>query len=150
MGQAMGKAQGKTSDAEIVPSATAEAARIVEAFLDASMIPDPVAAGRYIADDLQITFTGGRKFSHPRESAAFNGKRYKWVKKKFERTDVVPGTSETIVYNLGTLYGEWPDGTPFEGNRYVDRFVVRDGKIVQMDVWNDSAERILTRHGINA
>ena len=98
----------------------------------------------------KITFTGGRKYSHPRETAAFNAKRYKWVKKKMERTDVVPGVSETIVYNLGTLYGEWPDGTPFEGNRYVDRFVVRGGKIVQMDVWNDSAERLLTRNGIEA
>ena len=66
-----------------------------------------------------------------------------------ERTDVVPGRGETIVYNIGTLYGEWPDGTPFEGNRYVDRFVVRGGKIVQMDVWNDSAERLLTRNGID-
>jgi ketosteroid isomerase-like protein len=76
-------------------------------------------------------------------------KRYKWVKKKMERTDVVAGEGETIVYNLGTLYGEWPDGTPFDGNRYVDRFVVRDGKIVQMDVWNDSAERLLLRAGID-
>ena len=66
-----------------------------------------------------------------------------------ERTDVVPGRGETIVYNLGTLYGEWPDGTPFEGNRYVDRFVVRGGKIVQMDVWNDSAERLLLMRGID-
>ena len=95
--------------------------------------------------ELKITFTGGRKYSHPRETTAFNARRYKWVKKKMERTDVVPGHGETIVYNLGTLYGEWPDGTPFEGNRYVDRFVVRGGKIVQMDVWNDSAERLLTR-----
>ena len=47
--------------------------------------------------------------------------------------DVVPGHGETIVYNIGTLYGEWPDGTPFEGNRYVDRFVVRGGKIIRMD-----------------
>ena len=101
----------------------------------------PETAARYIAADLKITFTGGRKYSHPRETAAFNAGRYKWVKKKMERTDVVAGDGETIVYNLGTLYGEWPDGTPFEGNRYVDRFVVRGGKIVQMDVWNDSAER---------
>ena len=67
-----------------------------------------------------------------------------------ERTDVAPGDGDTVVYNTGTLYGEWPDGTPFEGNRYVDRFVVRDGMIVQMDVWNDSAERILTRNDIEA
>ena len=112
--------------------------------------PIPQTAARYIADDLAITFTGGRKYRHPRETTAFNAKRYKWVKKKMERTDVVAGEGETIVYNLGTLYGEWPDGTPFEGNRYVDRFVVRDGKIVQMDVWNDSAERLLTKAGIEA
>jgi hypothetical protein len=129
---------------------TAAAADIVERFLVASMVPDPQTAALHISDDLKITFTGGRKYSHPRETAAFNGKRYKLVKKKMERTDVVPGNGETIVYNLGTLYGEWPDGTPFEGNRYVDRFVVRGGKIVQMDVWNDSAERLLTRNGIEA
>jgi hypothetical protein len=127
-----------------------EAAAVVEAFLHASMVPDPQTAARYIADDLAITFTGGRKYHHPRETAAFNAKRYRWVKKKMERTDVVPGERETVVYNLGTLYGEWPDGTPFEGNRYVDRFVVRNGKIVQMDVWNDSAERLLVKAGIEA
>lgn len=127
---------------------TADAAEIVERFLEASMIPDPVKAATYVSNELRITFTGGRKYSHPRETTAFNAGRYKWVKKRFERTDVVPGTGETIVYNLGTLYGEWPDGTPFEGNRYVDRFVVRGGKIVQMDVWNDSAERLLTKNGL--
>jgi hypothetical protein len=40
--------------------------------------------------------------------------------------------------------------TPFEGSRYVDRFVVRGGKIVQMDVWNDSAGRLLLKNGIEA
>ena len=129
---------------------TSEAAGIVERFLVASMVPDPETAARYISPDSTITFTGGRRYRHPQESAAFNARRYKWVKKRMERTDVVPGQGETVVYNLGTLYGEWPDGTPFEGNRYVDRFVVRGGKIVEMDVWNDSAERLLTRHGIEA
>jgi hypothetical protein len=129
---------------------TAEAAEIVERFLEASMVPDPETAARYIAADLAITFTGGRKYNHPRETAGFNAKRYRWVKKKMQRTDVVPAAGETIVYNTGTLYGEWPDGAPFEGNRYVDRFVVRNGKIVQMDVWNDSAERLLIRNGIKA
>ncbi len=129
---------------------TAEAAEIVEQFLEASMVPDPIKAATFIAAELSITFTGGRKYTHPRETAAFNAKRYKWVKKRFERTDVVAGTGETIVYNIGTLHGEWPDGTAFEGNRYVDRFVVRGGKIVKMDVWNDSAERLLVRNGIDA
>jgi len=130
--------------------ATKSAAEIVEKYLEASMIPDPVAAAKYIAKDVRITFTGGRQFRHPSDCAAFNAKRYAWVKKKMERSDVVPGADETIVYNTGTLYGAWPDGTPFEGNRYVDRFVVRNGLIVDMQVWNDSAERILTMRGIEA
>lgn len=140
-----------TPAARAIPAnETAAAADIVERFLVASMVPDPETAAGYMTEDVAITFTGGRKFAHPRETSGFNATRYKWVKKKMLRTDVAPGVGETIVYNTGTLYGEWPDGTPFEGNRYVDRFVVRDGKIVQMDVWNDSAERILARNGINA
>ena len=129
---------------------TAQAAELVERFLVASMIPDPEKAAGFMSADVAITFTGGRQFRHPREATAFNAMRYKWVKKKMERTDVAPGNGEIVVYNTGTLYGEWPDGTPFEGNRYVDRYVVRDGLIVKMDVWNDSAERILTRNAIGA
>ncbi len=128
----------------------AEAARIVDAFLEASMRPDPVAAAAFMAPDVRIVFTGGRLFGHPGEATAFNAARYRWVKKRILRNDVVPGPEETVVYNLGTLYGEWPDGTPFEGNRYVDRFVIRGGVIVSQEVWNDSAERILSRAATTA
>lgn len=125
-------------------------AAIVEAYLTASMIPDPDAAAAYMAPGTVITFTGGRAFDHPRGPTAFNAKRYRWVKKRMDRFDVCPGDGETVVYSVGTLYGEWKDGTPFEGNRYVDRFVVRNGKITRMDVWNDSAERILVQRAIDA
>lgn len=131
------------------PSAEDDAA-IVQAYLEASMVPDPETAALYVAPDVQITFTGARRFGHPREVTAFNAGRYAWVKKRMERLDVVPGVGETVVYSLGTLYGAWPDGTPFEGNRYVDRFMVRNGRIVTMEVWNDSAERLLEKHGVAA
>lgn len=91
----------------------------------------------------------------PAECAAFNASRYKWVKKEIERTDVViPSAAETarsavVVYSIGTLYGEWPDGVPFEGNRYVDRYVVRKGLITSMEVWNDSARWLLARAGLS-
>jgi ketosteroid isomerase-like protein len=86
----------------------------------------------------------------PSECAAFNRGRYKWVKKAFGPTHVAEGGTddETVVYQTGALYGEWPDGTKFEGNRYVDRYVVRRGKIVRMEVWNDSAEWLLVRAGL--
>ena len=133
-------------------NAEAHAKRLVEEFLDASMVPDPDRARTYMAPDVVIVFTGGRRFADPAQSTAFNAARYRWVKKRMERTDVVAGGTdeETIVYNTGTLYGEWPDGQPFSGNRYCDRFVVRHGRIVRMDVLNDSAEMLLVRAGLAA
>ncbi len=122
----------------------------VRVYLETHMIPDPVAAAKYVGPGFALTFTGGRKFDSPTGASSFNARRYKWVKKNMDRFETVPGDTETVVYSLGTLYGEWPDGTPFEGNRYVDRFVVRDGLIVSQDVWNDSAERLLTKNGIEA
>jgi len=118
------------------------------------MIPDPQAASRYTAPDMKITFTGKRAMREPADCTKFNASRYKWVKKSIERTDVVIPSAqeaelgETVVYSIGTLYGEWPDGQPFEGNRYVDRYVVKHGLITHMDVWNDSAEWILVRAGM--
>ncbi len=130
--------------------APASPAAVVDEYLRLLMIPDPVSAARYVAPDLRIRFTGGREMRAPAECAAFNATRYQWVKKKFEATETVTGgtPAETIVYSLGTLYGAWPDGTPFEGNRYVDRYVVRNGLITQMEVWNDSAEWLLVRAGL--
>ena len=126
------------------------AAKLVEEYLHLLMIPDPEAARRYIGPELEIRFTGNRLMHEPAECAAFNAGRYKWVKKKFGPTHVAEGGSddETVVYQTGTLYGEWLDGTSFEGNRYVDRYLVRRGKIARMEVWNDSAEWLLVRAGL--
>lgn len=123
------------------------AAAVVDDFLRLLMVPDPAAARRFVAPGLRIRFTGGRSMSDPAECAAFNAGRYRWVKKRIDATETVAGGTPagTVVYSLGTLHGEWPDGTPFEGNRFVDRYVVRDGLITQMDVWNDSAEWLLSR-----
>jgi len=138
------------SETAVIPSLKFSDAEIVRDYLEASMVPDPDRAAQYMAPGTIITFTGGREFNHPRGPTGFNAMRYAWVKKKMDRFDVCPGDGETVVYSVGTLYGEWHDGTKFDGNRYVDRFVVRGGMIVKMDVWNDSAERILTRKGIEA
>lgn len=83
-----------------------------------------------------------------RAITAFNAGRYAWVKKQLGAFDWMERDDHTVVYSTGTLYGEWPDGRSFSGNRYLDRFEVRGGRITRMDVWNDSAEWIL-EPGIN-
>ena len=119
------------------------AVAIVKAFLVASMIPDAERAATFMHPEVKITFTGRREMVGAADIACFNGERYKWVKKSLGEFDAVAHADCVVVYSNGTLYGEWPDGRAFAGNRYIDRFEVRDGKITHMDVWNDSAEWLL-------
>lgn len=143
----------ETSQQAVRPSPPALApGPLIEEYLRILMIPDPAGVRHFVAPGLRIRFTGGRVMRDPGETAAFNASRYAWVKKRMERTEVVAGgtVAETVVYSLGTLYGAWPDGTLFEGNRYVDRYVVCHGLITEMDVWNDSAEWLLVRAGLVA
>ncbi len=119
------------------------AVTIVSNFLEASMAPDPERAATFMAPNVRITFTGGRIMESTQAITDFNSGRYAWVKKALGQFDWTEHPDHTVVYSNGTLYGEWPDGRPFSGNRYLDRFEVRNGQITRMDVWNDSAEWIL-------
>jgi len=67
---------------------------IVEEFLRIVMIPDPQGARAFVAPDVQIRFTGARVMQDIAECSAFNAGRYRWVKKRFERTDVVQGADD--------------------------------------------------------
>lgn len=141
------------SDATTAGSAPATARDVrdmVLEYLEATMAGRADALSDRIAPDCEIVFSGGRVFASPADIGRFNAGRYRWVKKRMERTDVATTDDAVVVYSIGALYGEWPDGTPFDGNRYIDRFEVRDGVIVRWEVWNDSGERLLEHHGIEA
>lgn len=127
-----------------------EARDVVAAYLAASMAGDAEEARRYLAPDCVIVFTGGRVMHDPAEPPAFNARRYARVQKRPLRTDAVAdaATGCVHVWTTGHLHGAWPDGTPFDGNRYVDFFAVRDGLIRRTEVWNDSAEILLHRAGL--
>ena len=115
---------------------------IVEEFLETMAARDLAAARAMLAPGFAMTFPGGARFATLEELVAWAKPRYRWVKKRYDRFDETPAAAngETIVYCYGTLYGEWPDGTPFEGIRFIDRFVVRAGKLADQQVWNDLAE----------
>ena len=68
-----------------VKTKTLSDAGIVEAYLTASMVPDPDGAAAYMKPGTIITFTGGREFDHPRGPTAFNAARYRWVKHSTSR-----------------------------------------------------------------
>lgn len=130
------------------PEARREIAFIRQFLID-SMGADPARAGSCFAPGARITFTGGQEFDSPAGIRALNAARYAHVQKEFDRFDLIDRPDGTVVvYSLGWLYGAWPDGEGFEKNRYIDRFELKDGLITRMEVWNDSAERLLTRAGL--
>jgi hypothetical protein len=94
-------------------------------------------ANAYLAPGCQMLFPGGAVFTDCTEVPVRAASIYRWVKKVFERFDEHQTQQGTVVYNYGGLRGEWLDGEPFEGVRYIDRFLVRNGRIVDQKVWND-------------
>ena len=87
-----------------------------------------------------MEFPGGVRMRTLEELIAWSKPRYRSIGKTFDSFSEAFTSTETIVVCHGTLHGEWPDGTPFEGIRFVDRFTVAGDKITSQMVWNDLAE----------
>ena len=114
--------------------------RVVMDFLAAMEVRDLDTARGLVADGFAMTFPGGARFTVLEDLVAWSAPRYRRVTKTFEGMDVAPAADGTTVIARGTLAGEWPDGTPFDSIRFVDRFMLRQGRIATQEVWNDMAE----------
>tara|TARA_R110002074_G_scaffold196880_3_gene363735 strand:+ start:4035 stop:4601 length:567 start_codon:yes stop_codon:yes gene_type:complete len=123
----------------------------------APALPDPVAlvrdhlnameardldrAGAMLGAGFTMHFPGTAPMNSLEALIAWAQPRYAFVTKTYEGFDPLQKPGEAaIVYCRGTLSGEWPDGTPFDGIRFIDRFEVTNGKLTRQDVWNDIAE----------
>lgn len=110
---------------------------IVRRYLESTEERRVDEAEAFLAPGAQLIFPGGR-YRSVREMAAASAGRYRWARKTFEEWDVAVRRDGTaIVISTGTLSGENLHGVRFEGVRYIDRFVLRDGRIVAQQVWND-------------
>lgn len=113
-------------------------------FLNALGGRDLERAKAMIADGFEMIFPGPARFTEFADLMAWAAPRYRTIAKQIERVEEAPMGESVGVYVSGTLYGEKPDGTAFEGVRFIDRFDVRGGKIVRQEVWNDMAEAGVT------
>ncbi len=104
-------------------------------------------AARYLAPGAQITFPGGRRFDSLEAQVASGAGRFRRVRKVFETIDAVEQEAAVVVYVAGTLEGEDVEGEPFSGVRFIDRFELRGGHIVDHQVWNDMAEEGVVKSG---
>ena len=116
---------------------------IVRAFLGAMEERDLARAASFLGEGFTMTFPGAVRFSRLEELVLWSKPRYRFVKKRysrFEQAVASDGSGGASVTCFGTLYGEWPDGTAFEGIRFCDWFLLgADGKLLAQEVWNDMA-----------
>lgn len=110
--------------------------QIVRSYLDAMERRDLAAARRFLAPGFFMVFPGNKRFDSLEQLVDAAKGRYRSAKKTYERFD----SANNEVYCFGTLHGELLDGTAYSGVRFIDRFTVRDGKLVDQNVWNDMAE----------
>lgn len=97
-------------------------------------------AAHHLAPGARITFPGGRQFRSLEEQVASGAGRFRSVRKAIDTIDAMLADSAVVVYVSGTLDGEDVAGQAFSGVRFVDRFELRGGQIVDHRVWNDMAE----------
>ncbi|OON27896.1 SnoaL-like domain-containing protein [Micromonospora haikouensis] len=122
-----------------------DAAGLVDHYLQLCEDRDLDRAGRLLAPGALIVFPGGRRFASLPELASASTGTYRWVRKHRDRYLVGAAADGVSVTSLGRLYGQWPDGEPFDGIRYADVFVLRDGLIVEQHVYNDLAIAVASR-----
>lgn len=123
----------------------------------APALPDPIAVVRdyltamearalekakaLLADGFSMHFPGTGPMTALEQLIEWAKPRYRFVTKTYSGFESLqtPGAA-AVVYCRGTLSGEWPDGTTFEGIRFIDRFELIAGRLTRQDVWNDIAE----------
>lgn len=119
---------------------TGDPVELVRRYLRLVEDRDLPRAAELLGPDVTITFPGGRTFTSLAEQVASSGGRFQSVTKSFSHFDVAADGDQTVVYAFGTLEGTALDGASFDSVRFIDRFVLRDGRIIDQKVWNDLAE----------
>jgi len=110
--------------------------QVVRAYLDAMERRDLATAKSFLAPGFYMVFPGNKRFDSLEQLVESAKGRYRSAKKTYERYEA----AGDVMYCYGTLYGELLDGTPYSGIRFIDRFMVREGKLADQQVWNDMAE----------
>ena len=121
-------------------SAPTPAEDIVRGFLAAMEARDLDAAKSYLAEGFTMTFPGNASFTTLEELVAWGAARYNSISKSFTGFQTAFHGTRSTVFCHGTLSGSWPDGTPFGGIRFIDRFELEGETIILQEVWNDLAE----------
>ena len=125
----------------------ADAIDLARNWLDAVWRRDLAAAAAMMTPGARVTISGGHQFAALEAFAAFAAERYAEFRKQADAFEACEAAGGLAVYVRGTLSGTFKDGVPFSAVRWCDRFLVAQGRIIDIETWSDIAE---TRAGAAA
>lgn len=118
----------------------AQAIDVAREFMDAMERGDLAAAGALLGTGFLLRAPGGLQCRELTEFTSFGRRRYLELRKIDRQFDATESAHGIVVYAHGTMNGRWLDGSGFQGLRYVDRFLIRDNRILELSVLNEIAE----------
>jgi hypothetical protein len=113
---------------------------VVREYLAAMEARDLARAQSRLAPGFWMEFPGSVRMDSLQQLIEWARPRYRFVTKTYRRFDVAGSDADAVVYCYGALAGEWPDGSAFADIRFIDRFTVRNGRLIDQMVWNDLGE----------
>jgi len=119
-----------------------EATGIARRFLDLFERRELAEAAKLLTEDFEMVWPGNARFRTFAELAAWGKGRYRSIKNVYEAWEEAPTPDGIAVYVTGTLTGELGDGTPFAGVRFVDRLLIRGGRIASLQAWSDLGDTL--------
>ena len=111
--------------------------KIISKYLQAMEERDINLAKSFLNSKFLIKCPGGLNFHSLEDFIEWARTRYKSIEKDIEAIDLSFSGTETVVYCHGTLKGEWLDRSSFVNVRFIDKFHLRESKIVKQEIWND-------------
>jgi hypothetical protein len=118
----------------------AHAIDVARDFMDAMERGDLAAATALCAQRFTLLAPGGFRCSNLTEFADFGRSRYVEIRKVEREFDACESAAGIVIYARGVMNGRWLDGTAFAGLRYVDRFVIVDGRVLELQILNELGE----------
>ena len=118
----------------------ADSIDLVRRWFDAMAAADLSTAATLMAEPCTITISGGHRFTRLEEFVAYGARRYQAVHKRADQFEACEAAGGLAVYVTGEMSGSWADGMAFAGVRWCDRFLLRSGRIVELQTWSDLAE----------
>lgn len=134
--------QGPGDTGIVIAAARPERATAIDLardFMDALAHRDLPRATNLLAADFVMTISGGWSFKRLEDFIAHSAQSYSSVRKTSSVIEACEASNGIAVYLHGAMLGTWLDGRQFEA-RFCDRFLVRDGKLAELQTWSDAAE----------